>query len=504
MPLSEQEKMDKLIAELDQGGEIKDFQDSSISQNLSDIQSDNDSPSNVTHNAIEKKVIEPELNKNESVEGVEPSSDEMDLIDLEDTLKSLEDKQADENYFTIDEKKNQSEPTENKKSIKQKYKIFSYRLVWILTPLFISACFFGWFFHYKKNSKLHSDQILKEIGHYNKTENTHKKHQLKSNEKPHKQTNKPSLENCLEKIENQILFLSRKLNRIEELKKYYKNGIADIVNIITQEKNKKKLVSYKEAIKNKKIELSLRTIQRREAYIEKLKYPNNQLKYKREELLYLKRKTLIEVQIAPISSGIDSNQLQHIINSTIKKQISDIDMLIIDTKNLKLKPLLSVWENTIKDSHLMNDNIKINQEICQGNLKRINNVTFLSLESAGCLSKWNGKNILLNNIKILFPDIAKELAKWKGDWLCLNGLEKLSPETAKYLFQWKGERISINGVAELSDQTARYISGWKGKELEIISLKIFSPVAAEYINSWLKSGGKIYVSDLFHKKKKTG
>ena len=497
MPLSEQEEMDKLIAELDQGEETREPQDSSIPQNSSDTQSDNDSASIVNHNAIEKKVIEPELNEKEPVDDFEPSNGAIDSVDAEDSLKPLKNKQG-------DEKNDQSEPTENKKSIKQKYKIFSYRLVWIITPLFILACFFGWFFYYKKNSKFHSDQILKETANYNKTENAHENHQFKSNKKLHKQTNKPSIKKCLEKIENQILFLNKKLNRIEGLKEYYKKGIADIVNIIAKEKNKKKIVSYEEAIKNKKIELSLRTIQRREAYMEQLKYPNNQLKYKREKILYLKRKTLIEVQIAPISSGIDLNQLQDIINSTIKKQISDIDMLIIDTKNLKLKPLVSVWENTIKQSHSMNNNVKINQEICQGNLKKINNVTFLSLKAAKCLSKWEGKDILLNNITILFPDIAKELAKWEGDWLCLNGLEKLPPETAKYLFQWKGKKISINGVTELSDETARYIFGWKGKELEIIGLKKFSPAAAEHINSWRKLGGKIYISDLFYKNRKNG
>lgn len=93
-------------------------------------------------------------------------------------------------------------------------------------------------------------------------------------------------------LRNQLLM---KREEIDKLNAYYSNGIAELENTIYQEAHKEGINSFEQARKNKRIELSLRTIQRRRAYILELENPTLWIDRGSEELLYLTRKAELDL-----------------------------------------------------------------------------------------------------------------------------------------------------------------------------------------------------------------
>ena len=99
-----------------------------------------------------------------------------------------------------------------------------------------------------------------------------------------------------------------KKEEIYRLKHHYQNGIADLEDQINRELQKEGITSYREALKNRRIELNLRTIQRRRSYIHGLEKPARWIKQGSEELLYLKRKAEFDLQLIDIAGGIDMDK----------------------------------------------------------------------------------------------------------------------------------------------------------------------------------------------------
>jgi len=81
--------------------------------------------------------------------------------------------------------------------------------------------------------------------------------------------------------------LLRKKEEIGQLKKYYREGIAELENEIFDEMRSAKTDTFLQALENKRIEFGLRTIQRRHAYVQQLDRPSEWLYKACEELLYL-------------------------------------------------------------------------------------------------------------------------------------------------------------------------------------------------------------------------
>jgi hypothetical protein len=84
--------------------------------------------------------------------------------------------------------------------------------------------------------------------------------------------------------------LLEKKEEIYKLKLHYRNGIAELMDQVGQEIQETGISSYAQALENKRIELILRTIQRRQIYIKELEKPDRWLHNGSEELLFLKRK----------------------------------------------------------------------------------------------------------------------------------------------------------------------------------------------------------------------
>jgi hypothetical protein len=318
------------------------------------------------------------------------------------------------------------------------------------------------------------------------------------------------------KLRNELLI---KEKEITDLIRKYKNGISEMEDDILKVKQNNKINSFSVAIKNKKIEFGMMTIQRRLAYIEKIDPPYKWLNQGIEELLYLKQKIEIDSQVSGVISGIDMNKVIQEIDIVIQSYRTGIENLEIDMKNVELMSLEMIWERIIdrekfvagnneradetkgvNKSVLTNEDKKnqtIWKEICGGNFKRKNEMTKLSTEAAKCLSKWKNADLFLNGISGLSSEAARYLFQWKGNWICLNGMKKLSSESAKHLFQWQGNWISLNGLSEISSELLRHLPQWKGKQLELMGLKYKKSegevAGLKSLARWERSGGKLYI-----------
>jgi len=301
------------------------------------------------------------------------------------------------------------------------------------------------------------------------------------------------IEQGLGKVVDLIKSMQDKQIAITKLKQQYKKGIDDTKKNILKENRSKGLVTYQDAQKEKRVELYLRMIQRRQVYIAELDRLLEQLALNTEELLYLKRQIEIDMLMVNIIKGLNSKKLTKRIDAVIQHHIHDAEKLILNTKAARPQSLVSIW-NQISKSDLHKVRIskgkipdrEIWQEICNGHFDRKHELTALSPESAKHLSEWQGKDLFLSKLVHLSPEAAKHLSNWKGKWLSLNGLTHVSPEAAKHLSQWKGSRLSLNGLTEVSPEVVEYLSQWQGEELELVSLK--------GISQWEESGKKVYLA----------
>ena len=299
--------------------------------------------------------------------------------------------------------------------------------------------------------------------------------------------------------------LLEKKEEIYQLKQHYQNGIADLEEQISRELQKEGLTSYTEAFKNRRIELNLRTIQRRRSYIHGLEKPTRWIKQGSEELLYLKRKAEFDLQLIDIAGGIDMDRHMRHIGAAIQKYRPSAKKLAVDCENTDLAPLETIWgqiKNKKKKTGQALPTVtdrEIIKEICAGNYERTAELTSMSAAAAQCLSKKNGSDLFLNDLPTLSPAAAKRLFQWRGNWICINGIKELSPAAAQYLFKWEGNWISLNGLTEFPPELATYLMEWEGKQLELMGLrynkKNADQKALKYLALWETMGGKLFISD---------
>lgn len=302
--------------------------------------------------------------------------------------------------------------------------------------------------------------------------------------------------------------LLKKKEEIEKLKLYYRNGIVELEENINQEAQTEGISSLEQALKNKRIELSLRTIQRRQAYILELDKPILWLDSGNEELLYLTRKARLDLELNDIAGGIDMNRHMRHISAAVNQYRPSADKLAVNLQDDQLMPLEIIWQQaSIRKSkknsgtqislNTMDD--QIGYEICAGNHGRMAELTRISADTARCLSRIKGSDLFLNAVTQLPPDAAEELFQWPGNWICLNGIRELSPAVAKYLFKWKGNWISLNGLTEFQPELAEFLLKWEGQQLELMGLKYNKTDAEQktlkYLSIWETTGGKLFVSE---------
>jgi hypothetical protein len=309
----------------------------------------------------------------------------------------------------------------------------------------------------------------------------------------------------IEEINRLRDILLAKKEEIYRLKLYYRNGIVELMDQIYREMREANISTYAQALTNKRIELNLRTIQRRKVYIQELEKPDQWAHNGSEELLFLKRKALLDLQMADIAGGIDLNRHIRYMNVALQKYLPSADKLAVDPPPAEFTPLESIWRQILSQqaenvqTPVGQENEKIIAEICSGNYERIAELTAITPEAARCLTHKNGSELFLNSLKQLTPQEAKYLFKWQGNWICLNSVKVLSPAVAMYLFKWEGNWISLNGLTELPPELALYLTEWKGKQLELMGLKYENSKpnkrTLKYLTLWETMGGKLFVSE---------
>jgi hypothetical protein len=305
--------------------------------------------------------------------------------------------------------------------------------------------------------------------------------------------------------------LLKKHREIRGLQQTYGERIAAVEEIILGEKKKANVNTFEEAIKIKPIAYGLRTIHRRNTYIENLNAPLKQVHLAAEEILYLERLANIQLEMAHVATGIDLGALMKKIDRSIQEHRDGLTRLTVQRDDPAPLNLEKLWKDVLRTTERTQPhgkeerekaplqlktqtNSEILAEIQRGEFSRKRQLTWLSQEGAIALSNWEGKVLYLNGLSTLHPLTAEKLAGWGGNWLCLNGLREISPETAESLSRWPGKRLSLNGLRSISEEVAKALSDWKGTELEMVSLNEASPEAVALLMNWGTFGKRVYFS----------
>ncbi len=308
--------------------------------------------------------------------------------------------------------------------------------------------------------------------------------------------------NEVDHLRNKLL---AKKEEIYRLKLHYRNGISDLQDQIANEMQQAGISTLVQALKNRRIELDIRTIQRRENYIRELDKPDLWVHGGSEELLFLKRKAELDLQMVDIASGIDMDRHMRYINSAIQKYQPSAEKLAVDPLPVETTPIEAIWDQIIQKQADMaktpvgSKDKDIISEICSGNYTRMAELSTITPEAARCLSRVNSSDLFLNGLTRVSTEDAKYLFQWQGNWICLNGIKELSPAVARHLFRWNGSWISLNGLSEFPPELAVYLMEWKGNQLELMGLKYNESKpdlkALKYLALWETMGGKLHVSD---------
>ncbi len=303
-------------------------------------------------------------------------------------------------------------------------------------------------------------------------------------------------------LRNQLL---EKKSEIYQLDQFYRSGNNELEEKILKEIKRTGIATFQPAVQNKRIELILRTIQRRQAYIDELKKPAHWLNSGSEELYYLIRRAELDLQLTDIAGGIDLNRHLRHISAAMQKYRPGPDKLAIDPLKTELKPLEKIWEQVGQAKAVASrkvaspqDEIIANQ-ICNGNYERVAELTRITASTASCLARMKGSDLFLNGVTSLSVDAAKRLFQWQGNWICLNSVKDLSEAAAQYLFTWKGNWISLNSLNTVPSGFAQHLLKWEGQQLELMGLE-YNGTEAErkmlkYLALWETTGGKLFVSE---------
>ena len=299
--------------------------------------------------------------------------------------------------------------------------------------------------------------------------------------------------------------LLAKKDEIDQLKEFYRDGISELEEELQQEATRQKVEKLAEALANRKIELDLRSIQRRWAYIDELEKPSHWLFQGSEELLFLSRRARIDLKMSEIASGIELTRHTRRLNASLQKYQLSPERLAIDLDSSRLRPLEDIWQaigaenKIIAQRAVASGDRAIIEDICGGDTGRIAELSTLTIRASKCLAQIESSEFFLNRLTSMSPVAAKYLSNWNGQWLCLNGFRELPPEVARHLFSWDGDWISLNGLKDFPPQIGEMLLSWQGRQLELMGL-VYHPdqierIGLQQLSDWEKSGGKLFVPE---------
>lgn len=210
-----------------------------------------------------------------------------------------------------------------------------------------------------------------------------------------------------------------------------------------------------------------------------------------EELLFLKRRALLERTLQGLFAEIDP-ALRF---PEIDRALASGEALVArpPVEETPRSPSLEAIRRELSEKAKTADfpperkrDVAIASEICAGDRGRAAELSSLPLRAARCLAESPAADLFLTGVRRIRPEAAARLAAWRGDWLCLNGLQSLPVEIARALAAWGGRRLSLNGLSHLSEESARELRAWPGAELELMGLK--GGAGIEPLLGWERDG----------------
>ena len=305
-----------------------------------------------------------------------------------------------------------------------------------------------------------------------------------------------SWESRLQQVDILRQVLQAKQAEIVRLQRSYQFGVLELEEEIARFIKRTGVDGFAQALKERPVEFNLDSIQRRQAYADGLDKPLRWIDAAGEELLYLQRRALYDLQVRQAASGVDLDAHLHAIDAALRNYQPTTENLAVNTA-ATLQPREAMWKRLVEQSRQVvltgaeNRNQDTVDEICSGNMGRVPELSVLTLRSARCLAESPTMELFLNRLTDMPAGAVQKLIEWPGNWVCLNGLTRLAPETAQHLFAWPGDWISLNGIGELTADAARYLPAWRGRKLELMSLRKTNGI--EYLAQWEASGGKLFV-----------
>jgi hypothetical protein len=297
--------------------------------------------------------------------------------------------------------------------------------------------------------------------------------------------------------------LLKKQAEVLALKQKYQHSIEELEKEVLDEQHKTDTQTFLEATGNKRIAFSLKTIQRRQAYINQLEQPLEWVTAACEDLLYIKRRVITDLQVSAVASGIDMDQHLEQMQRALEKYEPTADKLAIDPAESGLESLETIWQKVQNKQDLISPkpayskNQIISDQICAGDFNRIDELSEISTATAKCISRMHRSDLFLNQIDEISPGAARHLCQWNGRWICINGIKALSPRVAHYLFQWNGHIMSLNGLTEFPSEIGEKLLKWDGRQLELMGLQdaaeTHERIGIEHLAEWERSGGKLFV-----------
>ena len=304
--------------------------------------------------------------------------------------------------------------------------------------------------------------------------------------------------------------LLKKQAEILALIKRYRQSIEELENEILDAQRKAGVHTFLQATNQNRIVFSLKTIQRRQAYIKQLQKPFEWVSEACEELLYLKRRAIMDLHVSAIASGIDMDRHVQQMHRALKEYRPTADKLAIDPTDARLESLETIWQRVqnkqdiVSAEPVYSKNQMISAQVCAGDFSRIGELSEMTAKTAKCITGMQSSDLFLNQITEISPAEARQLCEWKGSWICMNGIRALSPRVAHYLFQWDGDWISLNGLVEFPAEIGEALLRWKGRQLELMGLidtaDAHARIGIEYLAEWERSGGKLFVPENLRKK----
>ncbi|MCX6745726.1 MAG: hypothetical protein NTX00_01775 [Candidatus Parcubacteria bacterium] len=157
------------------------------------------------------------------------------------------------------------------------------------------------------------------------------------------------------KIQAKIIELSSLRERLDKKKQEvsmliqdYQDGIGEIKDEIRNEQNEKGITTYEQASADHRIKYDLALIQRKQAYIQKLKEISLRLEIGTHELEYLGREAADDAKMAKILRNAETESLVEEINRVIKKYMPDASNLVINIDEKSMQKPEEIWEEIIK------------------------------------------------------------------------------------------------------------------------------------------------------------